>query len=197
MEQQLQKLLEIIKSGIEQQNPGQLGRMKTRQKLSYEDVNKIEKNTNQEDFMGDDFIYVSKKKLKGKKGKRPLAMSQIIESAAKIGVPVNGAFSGMRGLTNLGNTCFFNSVMQSLTQTQSLASYYLEVNKLLSNSDETNNKKVYAGPLTCALWAFYTHMFSEDKGAKRGEAYSPSILFQHICYTAPRFNGYHQQDAHV
>lgn len=96
---------------------------------------------------------------------------------------------GIRGLANLGNTCFFNSVMQNLLALKMLREYLLN----RQNSDPDNNVTFVTGPLTMSLRKLFLETNGEEdcKGVL-----SPKSLFGNICAKAPQFRGYQQQDSH-
>lgn len=86
----------------------------------------------------------------------------------------------VRGLTNLGNTCFFNSVMQNLLAISRLRDYFLNV-------------ELSFGPLTIAL----KKLFAETKpevGLRN--VINPRSFFGCVCSKAPQFRGYQQHDSH-
>ncbi|XP_048137040.1 ubiquitin carboxyl-terminal hydrolase 2-like [Rhodamnia argentea] len=86
----------------------------------------------------------------------------------------------VRGMANLGNTCFFNSVVQNLLALDRLKDY-------LGKLDTT------VGPLTISLKKLFSEVKMEN-GVKN--VINPRSLFGCICSKAPQFRGYQQHDSH-
>lgn len=84
------------------------------------------------------------------------------------------------GLVNLGNTCFFNSVLQNLLALDLLRAYFM-------------NLELSVGPLTMALKKLYGET-SVELDSKN--CINPKALFGAICSKAPQFRGYQQHDSH-
>lgn len=110
-----------------------------------------------------------------------------------------GRVKFLPGLRNLGNTCFMNAVLQSLSNIQSFSCYFKDLPAFQLRTDNSCGKQPYftrsrktdegsvveeLRKVLCALW----------HGG--GVPHSPDALFSVVWKVVPRFRGYQQQDAH-
>ncbi|XP_022871466.1 ubiquitin carboxyl-terminal hydrolase 2-like isoform X1 [Olea europaea var. sylvestris] len=105
--------------------------------------------------------------------------SGIKEHTLSIGSCGSGNYS-VRGIVNLGNTCFFNSTIQNLLAINKLRDYFFKL-------DES------VGPLIAALRKLCLETSPE---AGTGSVINPRSLFGSFCSKAPQFRGFQQHDSH-
>ncbi|KAG7479130.1 hypothetical protein JOB18_018889 [Solea senegalensis] len=106
----------------------------------------------------------------------------------------------VKGLSNLGNTCFFNAVIQNLSQTQLLRQTLNKVTgenmKIDINPGASSNLEPvvvhleHPGSLTVAM----CQLLNEIQETKKGVV-TPRELFTQVCKKAARFKGFQQQDS--
>ncbi|KAF8394098.1 hypothetical protein HHK36_020303 [Tetracentron sinense] len=112
-------------------------------------------------------------------GDGKVASETMSENAESIVLKGNSSYF-VRGFVNLGNTCFFNSVMQNLLTIERLRDYFMKLD-------------LSVGPLTMAL----KKLFSETSpGAESRNLINPRTFFGCISSKFPQFRGYQQQDSH-
>lgn len=134
------------------------------------------------------------------------AVSRIIklcEEKCEIGEKKKGkkgsSITSVKGITNLGNTCFFNAVLQNLAQSYILTELINEIKengtkfKIFPSDCQLDPLVVELsspGPLTSALFLFLQSMKETEKGPL-----SPKVLFNQLCQKAPGFKSFQQQDS--
>ncbi|XP_073829445.1 ubiquitin specific protease 16/45 [Musca autumnalis] len=121
--------------------------------------------------------------------------------------PLTEPLPRVRGLTNLGNTCFFNAVMQCLAQTP----YLLDVLRESAEPgeeftlpggvfDTKDDEELKLPPIkgTLSAWGGLTSALANalEELQSGGGVFNPSKLFDKLCAKCPQFQGGDQHDSH-
>ncbi|XP_056612705.1 ubiquitin carboxyl-terminal hydrolase 16 [Triplophysa dalaica] len=117
----------------------------------------------------------------------------------KASTVISGAVP-VRGLSNLGNTCFFNAVMQNLSQTNLLRDLLNQITDEKSSLTITPDLSSQLEPIQIqlerpgSLTLAMCQLLNEIQETKKGTV-TPKELFTQVCKKASRFRGFQQQDS--
>jgi len=113
--------------------------------------------------------------------------------------PTLSKIPGVKGLKNLGNTCFVNSVLQNISNLPPVRDYYLQsfvpqTTDTTDTTDTTETKETKRiegrGALTIEVRNFIRSMWLATD-----VVLTPKHLFHELCKRVPRFGHRQQQDA--
>ncbi|KAJ8256691.1 hypothetical protein COCON_G00188430 [Conger conger] len=116
------------------------------------------------------------------------------------GTATSGPSVLVRGLSNLGNTCFFNAVIQNLSQTQLLRQILTDVTDERTSLTITPDSSTELDPIAIpleqpgSLTLAMRQLLNEIQETKKGVV-TPRELFSQVCKKAARFKGFQQQDS--
>ncbi|XP_032368041.1 ubiquitin carboxyl-terminal hydrolase 16 [Etheostoma spectabile] len=128
------------------------------------------------------------------------AKKESVGKSQKSGTSEDNGGVSVKGLSNLGNTCFFNAVIQNLSQTQLLRQ---TLNQVTQEKTSVNIKPVASSDLEPivmqlnqpgSLTLSMCQLLNEIQETKKGVV-TPRELFTQVCKKAARFKGFQQQDS--
>ncbi|KAI5066740.1 hypothetical protein GOP47_0017268 [Adiantum capillus-veneris] len=115
------------------------------------------------------------------------AKSLLSNHASQVNGEDSSLPSGLRGLNNLGNTCFMNCILQALLHIRPLQNFFLNDGHNRSICQEKGSHSC----LGCEMHAIYSAAFSGDRSP-----FSPAQFLCSWWQHAANLAGYKQQDAH-
>ncbi|XP_061531891.1 ubiquitin carboxyl-terminal hydrolase 3 [Phycodurus eques] len=111
----------------------------------------------------------------------------------------DSAALGATGLRNLGNTCFMNAILQSLSNIEQFSCYFKGLPAVALRSGKTAGRRTYhtrsQGDTNVSLVEELRKTFCSLWQGNQS-AFSPDSLFYSVWKIMPSFRGYQQQDAH-
>ncbi|XP_034024319.1 ubiquitin carboxyl-terminal hydrolase 16 [Thalassophryne amazonica] len=170
---------------------------------SSETTNRSEKRLKEEDVMlTEEPVNVKTEESEDKENQNQQMKNRKKESVnlQKCGTFQDNNGVSVKGLNNLGNTCFFNAVIQSLSQTQLLRQTLSKVTEEKTSLNVTSGASSHLEPLSVHLdqpgsmtSAMY-QLLNELQESKKAVV-TPRELFAQVCKKAARFKGFQQQDS--
>ncbi|KAI9710524.1 MAG: hypothetical protein M1820_002660 [Bogoriella megaspora] len=140
-----------------------------------------------------DFIYdpaFEEERLKRGRKKRTFDEMNNAEDQKLVGI--NSTFppcraTGLRGLYNMGQTCFMSVIMQSLIRNPFIRSFYLSEGHRQSDCEREKEECT-----SCAMDEIFSEFFSSEKA----EGFGAVNMLVGSWKGSPTLAGYQQQDAH-